>query len=47
MLLLSLYCSSNIDSLFDNNNKSLIIIKKIKNFKFDNKVDFAINYAIR
>ena len=47
MLLLSLYCSSNTNSLFDNNNKNLIVIEKIKNFELNNKVNFAINYIIR
>jgi hypothetical protein len=27
--------------------KSSIIIKKIKSFKFDNKVDSTINYVVR
>jgi hypothetical protein len=41
-LLLLLYCSSSTSSLFDNNDENSIIIKKIKSFEFDNKVDFAI-----
>jgi len=46
-LLLSLYYFSSIDNLFDENDKKLIIIKKIKSFEFNDEVDFAINYIVK